>query len=75
MAGTPPEPEEETDVPRRDVLVHTALWLSVIAVVWCLGIGTWSIAARLLAGSLGVEDAILKTNRFAPRQLSCSSQR
>jgi divalent metal cation (Fe/Co/Zn/Cd) transporter len=54
MARTPPEPEEETKVPGRDLLVRRALRLSVISVVWGLGVGTWSITAGLLAGSLGV---------------------
>jgi divalent metal cation (Fe/Co/Zn/Cd) transporter len=38
----------------RHTLVRRALLLSVASVVWGLGVGTWSITAGLLAGSLGV---------------------
>ena len=54
MSTTPKNPDEESGTVERDALVHKALRLSVISVVWGLGVGTWSITAGLLAGSLGV---------------------
>jgi divalent metal cation (Fe/Co/Zn/Cd) transporter len=47
-------PQHEPTLSERHVLVHLALRLSVVSVVWGLGVGTWSITAGLLAGSLGV---------------------
>jgi divalent metal cation (Fe/Co/Zn/Cd) transporter len=47
-------PDHDPSERERHALVRTALRLSIISVVWGLGVGTWSITAGLLAGSLGV---------------------
>lgn len=46
--------DDDAPFSERHALVHRALLLSVLSVVWGLGVGTWSITAGLLAGSLGV---------------------
>jgi divalent metal cation (Fe/Co/Zn/Cd) transporter len=51
---TSPVPHDEPLVSERHVLLQRALLLSVVSVLWGLGVGTWSITAGLLAGSLGV---------------------
>ena len=47
-------PDHGSSLGRRNALLRKALLLSVVSVVWGLGVGTWSITAGLLAGSLGV---------------------
>jgi Co/Zn/Cd efflux system component len=46
--------DQRSQLGGRPALVQKAILLSVVSVVWGLGIGTWSITAGLLAGSLGV---------------------
>jgi divalent metal cation (Fe/Co/Zn/Cd) transporter len=47
-------PDQQSQLGERQALVQRAILLSVVSVVWGLGVGTWSITAGLLAGSLGV---------------------
>jgi divalent metal cation (Fe/Co/Zn/Cd) transporter len=47
-------PYQRSQLGERQALVQRAILLSVVSVVWGLGVGVWSIAAGLLAGSLGV---------------------
>jgi divalent metal cation (Fe/Co/Zn/Cd) transporter len=47
-------PDQQSQLGERQALVRRAILLSVVSVVWGLGVGTWSITAGLLAGSLGV---------------------
>lgn len=47
-------PPAASSHPERHALIQRALFLSVLSVVFGLGIGAWSITAGLLAGSLGV---------------------
>jgi divalent metal cation (Fe/Co/Zn/Cd) transporter len=46
--------DDDAPFSERHALVQRALFLSVLSVVWGLGVGAWSITAGLLAGSLGV---------------------
>jgi divalent metal cation (Fe/Co/Zn/Cd) transporter len=47
-------PDHESQFDERGALLQRALLLSIVSVVWGVGVGTWSITAGLLAGSLGV---------------------
>jgi divalent metal cation (Fe/Co/Zn/Cd) transporter len=46
--------DQRSQLGERQGLVQKAILLSVVSVIWGLGVGTWSITAGLLAGSLGV---------------------
>lgn len=47
-------PSHDSPSGDRHALVREALLLSIASVIWGVGVGTWSITAGLLAGSLGV---------------------
>jgi divalent metal cation (Fe/Co/Zn/Cd) transporter len=47
-------PDRDSQLAEHHALIQRALVLSVVSVVWGLGVGAWSITAGLLAGSLGV---------------------
>lgn len=47
-------PDHTLSPDERAALLRRAHLLSMFSVVWGLGVGTWSITAGLLAGSLGV---------------------
>lgn len=54
MRKTLSVPDHESELGEHHHRLQRALVLSIVSVVWGLGVGTWSITAGLLAGSLGV---------------------